>query len=249
MSLLFLQIALFGNLWIWNIFNANVLLGVLIVVTTYLMIIFGGKKVNLVLVILFCLILFFQWKMTEKIDLVNLSNDEQRLQQQRLKEYPPVKISIGDKTLWILVAHWFEGRRESIAFFRIRKNFFENLDLNLYFFAGHPRERVGIAEFEKFLYVLLPLFLVGIPGFLKGKKYLFLLTFFLPLLLSAFIGNRNQLGPFSVFPFISTSIYSGGICFFQKTLKFSKSLRVLIFLSFFAVIILSFVQVISYAIF
>lgn len=40
-------------------------------------------------------------------------------------------------------------------------NFFESFDLNYYFFANHPLERVGVKETEKLYSWLLPLFILG----------------------------------------------------------------------------------------
>ena len=40
-------------------------------------------------------------------------------------------------------------------------NFFETFNLNYYFFANHPLERVGVKETEKFYSWLLPFFIVG----------------------------------------------------------------------------------------
>lgn len=40
-------------------------------------------------------------------------------------------------------------------------NFFETVDLNNYFFANHPLERVGVKETEKFYSWLLPFFIIG----------------------------------------------------------------------------------------
>ena len=97
--------------------------------------------------------------MTKYESLTLLNNDQIRIKDMRLKSYPPVYLTFDTKTLWIPVAHWFEERKESIAFFRILKNVSETVDLNLYFFANHPRERVGYNEFEKFPYIFIPAFL------------------------------------------------------------------------------------------
>jgi len=242
--------AVFGNLWVWRILNFNVWLGIVLVIFSYFVIKATEiKKFNFILASLFLVTLFFQWQRTDVRDLINLSNDEQRLQQQRLKEYPPVKISLGRKTLWIPVAHWFEGRHESIAFFRVKQNLFENLDLNLYFFAGHPRERIGFREFEKFSYVLLPFFILGIFNLLKDKRYPSFFFFVLPLVLLAFIGNNNHLGPFSVFPFIAAGIYKGSDTFYKYISGFSFKQRAVILILIFLVFVLSMLQIVSYSIF
>jgi hypothetical protein len=248
MNFLLFLIAVFGNLWLWRILNSNIWLGIVLIVFSYLLIkAIEGKKFNFILVSLFFVVLLFQWETTVVRDLVSLNNDEQRLQQQRLKEYPPVKISLGGKTLWIPIAHWFEGRRESIAFSRIKQNLFEDLDLNLYFFAGHPRERIGFKEFEKFSYVLLPFFILGIFNLVKNKKYSLIPFFVFPLALLAIIGNNNQVGPFSVFPFITAGIYKGSDTFYKYVSGFSFKQRALILIVVFLVFLLSMLQIISYS--
>lgn len=56
---------------------------------------------------------------------------------------------------------------------KYRKNFFQGLDLNYYFFANHPRERTGMTEKEIFFWFWLPVFLVG---FLSSLRKSFLIT-------------------------------------------------------------------------
>ena len=50
----------------------------------------------------------------------------------------------------------------------------ENLDIGNYFFAGHPRERVGVEERQKFFFFQFLLFIVGFtsPYLNKYKKFL-----------------------------------------------------------------------------
>jgi hypothetical protein len=52
----------------------------------------------------------------------------------------------------------------------------ENLDIGNYFFAGHPRERVGLEEHQKFFFFQLLLLLIGFtsPNLKKYKKFLIL---------------------------------------------------------------------------
>src|SRR3989304_7182700 len=50
----------------------------------------------------------------------------------------------------------------------------ENLDIGNYFFAGHPRERVGLEERQKFFFFQFLLFLIGFtsPHLKKYKNFL-----------------------------------------------------------------------------
>ncbi len=45
---------------------------------------------------------------------------------------------------------------------QLQQNFFESLDISRYFFASHPRERVGVHEFAIFPFWLLPFFIWGL---------------------------------------------------------------------------------------
>lgn len=219
-----LLISLFANLWIYKIIAVNFLLGVLVLLATILLI-----KNNKFFLLLFVPILFFQIQTTNRPSLTDISNDDRRVIDMRLKSYPPKFLRLG---------YWLEERKESIIFNRVTTNLFENIDPNLYFFANSPRQRVGIKEFEKFPYVLLPFFFLGIYSFLSKKDKLFwLLSFFIPLAILSIIGNKNNLGPFSLFPFFVVSINEG-----LKKIQ-SKYIKVFI-----VVLVLVLIQIISYEI-
>ena len=254
MSHFFLLIVLLGNLWIWKILAFNIFLALLVAITSislYLLLQRKSQKLTVAFGALFLILLFFQLRTTSVQDLTYLDNDQQRLQQERLRQYPPVYLKLGDKTLWIPIAHWFEGRNESIAFFRILNNFSEVVDPNLYFFANHPRERVGFTEFEKFPYILLPIFLLGLFFVVKkhGRNYALLASFLAPILFTSILGHKNPLGPISIFPFMAITTTFG----FKSALKWTQSLsasykKALIF-GFVILFVLVFLQTIAYAIY
>lgn len=191
-----LTVGIFGNLWIWKIVNFNLVIALLLVVATLAL----YKNLRYLFITLLAVILFFQYKTTNIQSLTNLTNDQQRVQEIRLKAYPYSDRQIG---------LWLEGKKEVIALGRIRKNFFENLDINQYFFASHPRERVGITEFTKFSYLLLPFFLLGLYKLIKKSASWTILTFLAPMILLAVTGNQNPIGPFSLFPILSLAIIYG----------------------------------------
>lgn len=248
-----LVLALLTNLWIWGIFSYNLLLGFLVILSTvFLYLHLRNDKTTsfkILLFLSFTLLLLFQWRTTNVSSLTSLDNDQKRVQQMRLNEYPPVSIQIKEKTIWIPIAHWFEGRKETIAAFRTQNNFSESLDPMLYFFANHPRERVGVKEFEKFPYILFPFFILGI--FYLSKKLniitLLLPCLILPLALISIIGNMNNLGPFSLFPFISIAISVGLTETHRRTkLLLHKSYQKAL-IAFAVVFVLVFLQIASYA--
>ena len=217
-------ISLFANLWIYKVFAANLFLGILILIATILLL-----KNSKLFLLLFIPVLFFQIQTTNKTSLTAISNDDRRVIDMRLRAYPSKLLRLG---------YWLEERKESIIFYRVATNFFENMDPNLYFFSNHPRQRVGIKEFEKFPYVLLPFFLLGIFNWISKKNKLFwLISFLVPITILSIIGNKNNLGPFSLFPFLVVSIYEG-----------FKKLRSKYLTMFIIVLVLVLIQIISYEI-
>jgi len=219
-----LLISLFVNLWIYKIFAANFLIGILVLLAAILLL-----KNNRLFLLLFIPILFFQIQTTNKTSLTAISNDDRRVIDMRLRAYPYKFLRFG---------YWLEERKESIIFNRVATNLFENIDPNLYFFSNHPRQRVGTREFEKFPYILLPFFLLGLFNFVSKKNKLFwIISFFVPLIILSIIGNKNNLGTFSLFPFFVVSINEG-----LKKLQ-SKHLKIFII-----VLVLVLIQIISYEI-
>ena len=80
----------------------------------------------------------------------------------------------------------------------------EYLDIGNYFFAGHPRERVGVEEHQKFFFFQLLLFIIGFTSPQLGKYKKFLIVYSGLALLMVFIfGWRSftQTLPLAV-PFI-----------------------------------------------
>lgn len=93
---------------------------------------------------------------------------------------------------------------------KYEENFFDNLDLNLYFFAAHPRERVGVKEFDKYFSFMIFFFISGIISFIKGKKtsivfILFIITGFV----SGFLDKDYILGPILFFPLLNSILTIG----------------------------------------
>lgn len=196
---------LFCTLWFWRVVRTNIWLGALILITSFLLFVATKDQKKIIkstLLILFAILLVFQAKTKPRQNLTYLDNDQQRVQQQRLNEYPPVYLEISGAKIWIPIAHWLEGRKETITFYRVRKNFFELLDPNLYFFANHPRERVGSKEFEIFPFFFLPFFAHGLALWIKNKTSYFKWGFaIIPIVFLSFWGHRSALGPFSLLPF------------------------------------------------
>jgi len=237
---------LFANLWIWRAFSLNFIIGTLMLATSiFFHLTLSSSKISKISLLFLVLLLIFQWQTTNKVSLTYLDNDEQRVQKMRLQEYPPIHITFANKNIWIPVAHWFEERNETIVAGRIANNFFQTIDINQYFFASHPRERVGVKEFEKFPYFFLLPFLYGLALFLtKFSKKQFLVFLFLPLGLLSLVGYQNDLGPYSLFPFFVSTIFLGTKDLHDKFFKkFPLRVKAIIII----LILLIFIQTIGYA--
>ena len=209
------------NLWIWIILSQNILIGIT-TLTASLLLFLLPNQISKLFFVAFALLLYFQWSTTPPSSLTKLDNDEQRIQQDRLNMYPPTYIQFSSHTLWVPLAHWLEGRRETIAFYRIEKNFFQAIDPSLYFFVNHPRERFGVKEFEKFPYVLLPFFLVGIVKFFQRRTLLATMSFVIPIALISYIGNQNPMSNFILFPALSVSLALGIGIYLDYIRKYKK---------------------------
>lgn len=93
--------------------------------------------------------------------------------------------------------------------YKINKSLFTNLDPSLYFFAGHPRERAGVNEFEKYPFVYLPIFVLGFLYLLEGQKGLVWQYLILAAAVSIFIHPNYNLGPVLFYPFINAILALG----------------------------------------
>ena len=169
----------------------------------------SSKKIYFYLSVLFTLVvLVSQYSLNTNKPISYLDEGGKLKQVERMKGYPPVYLIVAGKTIWIPAANWLENRPETVSIYNIQNNLGEVLDPNLYFFANHPRERFQVIEFEKFPYIFLPVFILGVLLIKKvhTKSVLLALS---PLVLLSFIGDNNAIGPFSLFPFFTMTIALG----------------------------------------
>lgn len=104
----------------------------------------------------------------------------------------------------------------STPLYKLQKNFFSNLDLNLYFFASHPRERVGIEEFSKYWLPFLPFLLIGLISLIYKPFKGFLIYILFISLVSSFISPKYNLGPILFFPIVNNIITMGILSSLRK---------------------------------
>ncbi len=177
----------------------NITVLVLVFLVVYISIFHEKKRGLLFFSIIFLCVV--QLTHIEKEPLIEKSPSNDIEIKNNLAAYPPLPIPI---------AYWFEQKTITQEVYALTKRGSIVLSPSLYFFSNHPRERSGFREFEKFQYVLLPFFVIGLLSRLRDKAYLQLgLLFSLPFLLLTFYGSRGELGPFAMFPFLAVSIYHG----------------------------------------
>lgn len=204
-------ISLFANLWIWRIFQFNFLLCALLILLTFLLYltILENKKFKWYIVLgIFLIVFLFQWKTTTPQSLILLDNDEQRIQKTRLQFYNPSSHYLRVLFARFNLKDFLEGDFNTVST-RLTRNFFESMDPNIYFFAGHPRERVWAKDFEKFPFFFAVPFFWGFYKLIQTKNLYFYFSIIAPIILLSFIGHKNDIGPFSLFPVMVLSINSG----------------------------------------
>lgn len=207
-----LIIILFSNVWIWKIFGQNFLVFILLIIATVLLWLLTTKKLKIKYYVIFLLIFlalfFFQWKTTTWHSLVLLSNDEQRIKSERIKLYNPSSHYMRVIFYRLDLANFFEGDIGTIIN-RLQRNFFESLDPNVYFFAGHPRERVWANDFEKFPFTYIIPFILGFYQLIKRRNLVIQFWLVCSITLLSIIGHKNPLGPFILFPIFPTIFLLG----------------------------------------
>lgn len=189
-----------SSLWSWELLIFNPYLGLLAIATSFILYLslFNPIRKLLLLSLLFISALtVFQIKLTPKDLILSFTPAEKTLARVRTGEYPPYTNFITRR---------WEERKESAAVSVMIRNFSEVIDPNLYFFASHPRERIGTGEVEKFSYLLIPFFIHGLVMIRKlpGKHNLFLIS--IPALTTIILGDIKTLGPFAFYPFFASII-------------------------------------------
>ena len=101
---------------------------------------------------------------------------------------------------------------------KIEQSIFYNLDPNLYFFAGHPRERAQFDEFAKYPPFFLPFFIIGLIWLINQKSKPAIVYFAAALILGTLSRSTLVLGPVLVYPFANSIIVLGVL----KLWKFIK---------------------------
>lgn len=107
----------------------------------------------------------------------------------------------------------------NLPLYKLQRNFFANLDPNLYFFASHPRERLGIEEFKKYSPIFLPFFLIGALYSIYVPLFGILIYSVSVLFLSSIISPAYELGPMLFFPIVNLMITIGIVLSIKEIVK------------------------------
>lgn len=203
---------IFGNAWIWKIGSLNFPLFAILIFTTVIFwrLVFkkSTNKLFIVSLVSFGLLIFFQWKTTIPQSLVILDNDEQRIRNERLTFYNPSSHYLRVLFARLNLKDFFEGDFNT-ALTRLQKNLFESIDPNVYFFRGHPRERVWANDFEKFHFIFIIPFLIGLYRIIQKKNLFVAIYFGISIVLLTLIGHKNTMGPYVLFPLFIICIWFG----------------------------------------
>lgn len=209
---LIIIVVLISSLWTWELLSFNVYLLLVILglsILLYLSIIWSSKKILYIFCLILIPVLIVQWKTTNNASLNYMNLTDRYLFATRRKE---LSMSITNSERYL-------ENKATYMFYKFEQNLLRHIDLNLYFFGGHPRERSGIREFEKFSFLFLPFFILGLLRLIEYFPGQLLVSLFIPLLGLSIIGHDNPIGPFSLFPFFSATIAVGLFFTIKKILK------------------------------
>jgi hypothetical protein len=174
----------FLNNWTREIIREKLYLYLFIALGILIFFFFKKKIVFLSLLIIFLLSLYSQKRL-----IWPLKNEEVLMINQRRSFY---KNSFIAKSL---------ENKANFVLTKYKKNLFQVLDPNYYFFASHPRERAGVNEIKKFPWVSLFLFLPGVYLLVKNKESLILFFSLSLVFLISFFEKIDQ-PSFFVCPFV-----------------------------------------------
>lgn len=212
----------FLNFWIWKVIGVDIIIGLNLIILSFLLlnttILVKPRKSVVILIITLTLAISF-YNLNFGFDHTIFTKEPvERLLEQKRHGY--LSKNLGYFFTNKLSLNYYS--RLSLPLSKIQKNAFSSLDPNLYFFAGHPRERKGIDEFEKYSFILFPIFLIGLLKVLKEKYLVFGIYFLSVFLITGFISAQYELGPVLYFPIINVTLLYGVISLFQLVKKYEK---------------------------
>lgn len=207
---LLLLVITFSNFWIWRILKDNFVVGILLIILSFLFLrqIVAKFQIYQLLILTFtCLLIGFLTLRVGSDTGIFITSPQDLPQLNKRHGFYALELGPLFTNRFSQKAYKYFGP----PIFKLEKNLFSNLDINLYFFASHPRER-GTGEFEKYSWVLLFPFILGLFSVMKYIKvmgtYLIGAAF-----VSMFLDPAYPLGPVLFFPLINVLIVFGLISF------------------------------------
>ena len=194
------------NPWAWLLLQKSPILLLLLILLTFLLLhLFRKRGVKEAI---FVIILIFLISILETRAYLN-TNDWKRNPAQislMAQRHGYLSETLGEiyKNKFALIYY----TNYEFIFDRYWQNLFDNLDINLFFFKNHPRERPGVNELDKYWPLYLPFFLFGLYKLFKNPYKPFLACLTLIILLSG-LSSRNALGPILYFPLVNSLIIMG----------------------------------------
>ena len=211
MYILSILFVLITNPWTWELLSFDLFLFLLTVCSSILLFLSFLRSSKKIL-FLFCLILIpilvIQWKTTPNNNLTYINATDEQLLNIRRSEIPLLRLNLLDQPLVFNPGRYIINKPDYI-FYKFQQNILRSIDLNLYFFGNHPREIPGHREFDKFSFLFLPFFILGVITGLKSHRLQISISFLIPLAPLTLIGQNNPVGPFVLFPFFAATITIG----------------------------------------
>lgn len=198
------------NPWWWIIIQRNLWIGLLVFVLSFVVFVYffqSQSRTLLLLLSILTAILFFI-SIGEAFDESIFRNSALDIQQLN-KRHEFYANGLGKLYKNRFVLTYFKDYYFPIS--KLQRNLFGNLDPNLYFFKSHPRERLGVEEFGKYLPIFLPFFLIGVLYYIYILSPSLLIYAISVSLLSSIISSKYNLGPILFFPLINFMITIGFI--------------------------------------
>lgn len=209
---------IFLNFWIWKIIREDPVIAILLITLTFLLfqLLIGRvfKILVLIIIVLFSILSFIMLRSDFDRSIQTFTPEDEVKLNDRHFYYAR---ELGGLFLNRKVLNYYKNY--SLPVYKFEHNLFSNLDLNLYFFASHPRERAGAAEFEKYSFIFLPIFIIGVILLIYERSiwaagYLVAAT-----IVSAFVTSNYTLGPILFFPLINVIITLGIMYIFKISKK------------------------------
>lgn len=207
-ELLILLFVIILNPWWWVVIQRNLLVGILVFSLSFVNFIYfwqiESKKLIFLLIMLTMAVFFIAAR--EAFDESIFSKSALDIQQYYKRHEFYAKELGKIYTNRISLAYFKDF---NLPIYKLQHNFFANLDPNLYFFKSHPRERIGVEEFEKYLPIFLPFFLVGFLYIICKSLPKILIYTVIISLISSLISPKFNLGPILFFPIINFMVTIG----------------------------------------